>query len=162
MDVVLLILGAILIIIGLIGCMIPIIPGPPLSYAGLILMHLTSAVQFEQKFLLLWAGLVVLVTALDYMTPIWGTKRFGGTKRGTWGATIGLIIGFFIFPPIGIIIGPFAGAFIGEMTQSEDMKKAFRSGLGSLFGFLIGTGLKFVVSGFITYYFFRQLAKIIF
>ena len=162
MDVLLLIPGVILILIGLIGCIVPIIPGPPISYAGLILMHLTSSVQFEQKFLLMWAGFAVLVTALDFMTPIWGTKRFGGTKRGTWGASIGLILGLVFFPPLGIIIGPFAGAFIGEMTHSEDTKKAFRSGLGSLLGFLIGTGLKFVVSGFISYYFFRELMKMVF
>ncbi len=162
MDVLLLIPGFILILIGLIGCIIPIIPGPPISYAGLLMMHLTKAVHYEQKFLLLWAGLVIGVTILDYFTPIWGTKKFGGTKRGTWGATLGLLIGLVFFPPIGIIIGPFAGAVIGELTHSEDMKKALRSGMGSLLGFLLGTGLKFAVSGFITYYFFRDLLKIVF
>jgi uncharacterized protein YqgC (DUF456 family) len=162
MDVLLLILGFILILIGLIGCIIPIIPGPPISYAGLLMMHLTKAVHYEQKFLLLWAGLVIGVTILDYFTPIWGTKKFGGTKRGTWGATLGLLIGLVFFPPVGIIIGPFAGAVIGELTHSEDMKKALRSGMGSLLGFLLGTGLKFAVSGFITYFFFRDLFKIVF
>jgi uncharacterized protein YqgC (DUF456 family) len=162
MDVLLLIPGFLLIIIGLVGCIVPIIPGPPLSYLGLLLMHFTSSVQFSQKFLLLWAALVVGVTLIDYFTPIWGTRKFGGTRRGTWGATIGLLLGLVFFPPLGIIIGPFAGAVIGELTQSEDMKKAIRSGMGSLLGFMIGTGLKFVVSGFITYYFFRELFSIIF
>lgn len=161
MDALLLIPGFLLILIGLAGCIIPVIPGPPLSYAGLLLMHLTSAVQFEQRFMLIWAGLALGVTLLDYFTPIWGTKKFGGTKRGTWGATIGLLFGLVFFPPLGIIIGPFAGAVIGEMTQTEDLKKAVRSGMGSLMGFLIGTGLKFVISGFITYYFFRELFRII-
>jgi uncharacterized protein YqgC (DUF456 family) len=162
MDLLLIIPGVILILIGLVGCIIPIIPGPPISYAGLILLHLTSSVQFEQKFLLIWAGLVLGVTALDFMTPIWGTKKFGGTKRGTWGATIGLVLGLFFFPPLGIIIGPFVGAVVGELTHSEDMNKAIKSGLGSLLGFLIGTGLKFAVSGFITYHFFSELRKTIF
>lgn len=162
MDFLLIVPGVILILIGLIGCIVPIIPGPPISYAGLILLHLTSAVHFEQKFLMVWAGLVVAVTALDYLTPIWGTKKFGGTKRGTWGATIGLLLGLVFFPPIGIILGPFVGAVVGELTHSEDINKAFRSGLGSLVGFLLGTGLKFVVSGFITYHFFKQLWIIIF
>lgn len=162
MDLLLIIPGILLILIGLAGCIIPIIPGPPLSYAGLILLHLTSSVNFSENFLLTWAGLVVLVTALDYLTPIWGTKKFGGTRRGTWGATIGLILGLFFFPPLGIIIGPFIGAVVGELTQSEDMRKALRSGFGSLLGFLIGTGLKFAVSGVITYHFFNELRKVVF
>ena len=162
MDALLLIPGFILIFVGLIGCIIPIIPGPPISYAGLLLMHFTKAVQYEQKFLLIWAGLVIAVTIIDFYSPILGTKKFGGTKRGTWGATIGLLLGLVFFPPIGIIIGPFAGALLGELTHSEDMKKAIRSGLGSLLGFLIGTGLKFAVSGFITYFYFRDLFKIVF
>ena len=155
MDIFLTILGAFFILIGLIGCIIPIIPGPPLSYAGIIFLQLTEKVQFQQKFLITWAIIVVAVTIIDYMTPIWGTKKFGGTRRGTWGATIGLFAGLFFFPPIGIILGPFIGAAIGELTHSEDFNKALRSGLGSLLGFLIGTGLKFVVSGFLLYHFFK-------
>ncbi len=155
MDIILIILGSLLILIGLAGCVVPIIPGPPLSYGGIILLHLTEKVQFEEKFLVTWGIIVAAVTIIDYMTPIWGTKKFGGTRRGTWGATIGLFIGLFFFPPLGIIIGPFAGAVIGELTHSEDMNKAIRSGLGSLLGFLIGTGLKFVVSGFLLFYFFK-------
>ncbi len=155
MDIFLIILGAFLILIGLAGCIVPIIPGPPLSYGGIILLHLTEKVQFEQRFLLIWGLVVAGVTILDYMTPIWGTKKFGGTRRGTWGATIGLIIGLFFFPPIGIILGPFVGAVVGELTQTEDMNKAVRSGLGSLLGFLIGTGLKFMVSGFLLFHFFK-------
>jgi len=162
MDILLIIPGILLILIGLVGCIVPIIPGPPISYAGLILLHLTSAVQFEQKFLMIWAGLVIAVTAVDYLTPIWGTKKFGGTRRGTWGATIGLILGLLFFPPLGIILGPFVGAVVGELTHSEDMNKALRSGFGSLLGFLLGTGLKFVVSGFITYHFFNELRRTIF
>ena len=154
--------GFLLILVGLLGCIVPIIPGPPLSYVGLLLMHFTSSVQFSEKFLLTWAALVIVVTLIDYFTPIWGTKKFGGTRRGTWGATIGLLLGLIFFPPLGIIIGPFAGAVIGELTRSEDLKKAIRSGMGSLLGFLIGTGLKFVVSGFITYYFFKELFTTVF
>ncbi|MBT3748165.1 MAG: DUF456 domain-containing protein [Bacteroidetes bacterium] len=155
MDILLIILGIILILIGLAGCIVPIVPGPPISYGGIILLHLTEKDHFDQKFLITWAIIVTAVTVIDFMTPIWGTKKFGGTRRGTWGATIGLLLGLFFFPPIGIILGPFVGAVVGELTHSEDMKKAVRSGLGSLLGFLIGTGLKFVVSGFLLYHFFK-------
>ncbi len=156
MDIILIIAGAFFILIGLAGCIVPIIPGPPLSYFGILLLHWTEKVQFDHKFLVTWALLAAGVTLIDVMVPIWGTKKFGGTKRGTWGATIGLILGLFFFPPIGIIIGPFAGAVIGELTHSEDFNKALKSGLGSLLGFLLGTGLKFAVSGFITYYFIKE------
>lgn len=156
MDILLIILGGFFILIGLAGCIVPIVPGPPLSYFGILLLHWTEKVQFDHKFLTTWALLVVGVTLLDFLVPIWGTKKFGGTKRGTWGATIGLILGLFLFPPIGIILGPFIGAVAGELTHSEDLKKAIRSGLGSLLGFLLGTGLKFTVSGFLIYFFIKE------
>lgn len=156
MDILLIILGGFFILIGLAGCIVPIVPGPPLSYFGILLLHWTKKVQFDHKFLTTWALLVVGVTLLDFLVPIWGTKKFGGTKRGTWGATIGLILGLFLFPPIGIILGPFIGAVAGELTHSEDLKKAIRSGLGSLLGFLLGTGLKFTVSGFLIYFFIKE------
>ena len=157
MDALLLIPGFILILVGLVGCIIPIIPGPPISYAGLLLMHFTKAIQYEQKFLLIWAGLVIAVTLLDFYTPIWGTKKFGGTKRGTWGATIGLLLGLVFFPPIGIIVGPFLGAVAGELTAGKDSNAALRSGFGSFLGFLTGTLLKLIASGMMTWYFAKEL-----
>ena len=156
MDIFLIILGAFFILIGLAGCIVPIVPGPPLSYFGILLLHWTEKVQFDQKFLITWALLVAGVTLIDFMVPIWGTKKFGGTKRGTWGATIGLIVGLF-FGPVGIILGPFVGAVVGEMTQSDDFNKALKSGLGSLIGFLIGTGLQFIVCGFLVFHFFEAV-----
>lgn len=157
MDIVLIILAGLFILIGLIGCILPIIPGPPLSYFGILILHWTARIHFEGKFLITWAIIVAIVTLIDYYTPIWGTKKFGGTKRGTWGATIGLLLGLFFFPPIGIILGPFIGAIVGEMTQNDDFNKALKSGLGSLLGFLIGTGLKFMVSGFLLYHYVKEV-----
>jgi uncharacterized protein YqgC (DUF456 family) len=156
MDIILIILSGFFILIGLAGCIVPIVPGPPLSYLGIFFLHWTERYQFDQKFLLTWGLLVAGVTVIDYLTPIIGTKKFGGTRRGTWGATLGLIVGLF-FGPVGIILGPFVGAVVGEMTQSDDFNKALKSGLGSLIGFLIGTGLKFIVSGFLVFYFFRTI-----
>jgi uncharacterized protein len=121
------------------------------------LLHFTrwGGVDFD---LLLWLAIAATAaTALDYILPIWATKKFGGSKRGVWGATIGLIVGIFFFPPLGIIIGPFAGAYIGEITETKNNGKAIKSALGSFAGFLLGTGLKFVVSGLITYYFVVEL-----
>ena len=156
MDFLLISIGTLLILLGLIGCIVPILPGPPLSFGGLIIIHFTRWGNINGD-LLLWLGIAAaLATALDYILPIWATKKFGGSKRGVWGATIGSLIGLFFFPPFGIIVGPFLGAFIGEITSEND-KNALKSALGSFVGFLFGTGIKFAVSGVITYYFFIEL-----
>lgn len=157
MDYALIVIASILIILGIVGCILPVLPGPPLSFGGLLILHYTrwGAISGE---LLLWLAIAAaLATILDYVLPVWATKKFGGTKRGVWGATIGLIVGMFFFPPIGIIIGPFIGAFLGEISSNQKHDKALRSALGSFIGFLLGTGLKFAVSGVITYYYVMEL-----
>lgn len=157
MDYILIALGVIFIISGILGCVLPIIPGPPLSYVGLLLLHFTERYQFSSKFLIIWAIITVVVYALDYIIPAWGTKKFGGSKRGVWGSIIGLVIGLFFFPPFGIIIGPFLGAVIGELTAGKEHKDALKSGFGSFLGFLAGTLLKLITSGMMTWYFFKEM-----
>lgn len=150
-------LGIILLTIGFIGCIIPALPGPPISYGGLLLLHFTSRYQFESNFLLMWAFIVIAVTIADNFIPVYGTKKLGGSKRGVWGSTIGLILGLFFFPPIGLIIGPFIGAVVGELSAGKDNATALKSGLGSLLGFLTGTVLKLAVSGIITWHFITTI-----
>ena len=157
MDILLIVLGAIFIISGVLGCVLPIIPGPPLSYIGLLLLHFTERYQFSSKFLIIWAIITVVVYALDYLIPAWGTKKFGGSKRGVWGSIIGLVIGLFFFPPFGIIIGPFLGAVIGELTAGKDSGAALKSGFGSFMGFLAGTLLKLITSGLMTWNFVKEM-----
>ena len=152
-DVILIILGSICVFVGIIGCFLPIIPGPPISYFALLLVHWTEKAQLGSTTLLIWAVVTLAVTALDYVVPIWGTKKFGGTKRGAWGSTLGLVVGFF-FAPFGIILGPLIGAFLGEMTASPDTQKAMRSAFGSFLGFLAGTLFKIIASGWMGYLFF--------
>ncbi|MBW6492753.1 MAG: DUF456 domain-containing protein [Lentimicrobium sp.] len=150
-------LGVILTIAGIVGCIIPLIPGPPLSYAALLIAHFTLNEPFTQKFLIVWLALTVAVTLLDYYVPIWGTQKFGGSKSGIWGSTIGLIIGLFFFPPFGMILGPFIGAIAGELLSGKDMQNAFRSGLGSFMGFIAGTVMKLAVSIIMGFYFFKAI-----
>lgn len=157
MDYVLITFGVIFIISGIVGCVLPIIPGPPLSYVGLLLLHFTEKFQFSTKFLIIWAVITAVVYALDFIIPAWGTKKFGGTKRGIWGSIIGLLIGMFLFPPFGLIIGAFAGAVIGELSGGKDSGEALKSGFGSFMGFLAGTLLKLITSGMMTWYFFKEL-----
>ena len=157
MDYILIGLGIILMITGLFGCVLPLLPGPPLNYAGLLLLHFTTGFQFSTRFLVIWSIVTIVVYALDYVIPVWGTKKFGGSKRGVWGSMIGLIAGMFFFPPFGIIIGPFVGAVIGELTAGKDSKAALKSGFGSFVGFLTGTILKLIASGMMTWYFAKEL-----
>jgi hypothetical protein len=157
MDYILIGLGIIFMITGIFGCILPLLPGPPLNYIGLLLLHFTAGYQFSNRFLVIWGIVTVVVYALDYVIPVWGTKKFGGSKRGVWGSMIGLIAGMFFFPPFGIIIGPFAGAVIGELTAGKDSKAALKSGFGSFVGFLTGTILKLIASGIMTWYFAKEL-----
>lgn len=154
-DYLLLISGILIMILGIIGCLVPVLPGPPFSFIGIILLHLSRFGQFEASTLMILGAIAVVVTILDYIVPIWGTKKFGGTKYGIRGATVGLIIGLFL-GPAGIIIGPFAGAFIGEMIFKDDIRYALKAGFGSLVGFLAGIGLKLVASFIMTFYFVKE------
>lgn len=144
MDVFWLVLGVILMLVGLAGCILPFLPGPPLCYVGLLVQQFQSTPPYTTKFLLIWAGITLLVTGLDYVIPIYGTKRFGGTKYGMWGCVIGLIGGLWL-GPVGLILGPFAGAFIGELIGNAKSEHALRAAIGSFVGFLFGTLMKLIV-----------------
>jgi len=156
MDNFLIILGFVCLAGGFIGSVALFLPGPPLAYCGLILLQLTHLHPFSSTFLITWAIIVLIVLMLDYYIPIWGTKRFGGTKGGTRGATAGLLLGVFL-SPIGILIGPFIGAFVGELLTGQDARIALRSAFGSFAGFLAGTFVRLVVCGVMTFYFVKGL-----
>lgn len=128
MDILLIILGILCLLTGLAGCFLPVLPGPPVSYAGLLLLHFTDKIHFSTTHLILWALLVIIVQVLDYVTPMLGTKYSGGGKWGNWGCVIGTIAGLFVFPPWGVLIGPFAGAVIGELLGERSLVEAFKAG----------------------------------
>lgn len=157
LDIILIVSGIICILAGIAGCLIPAIPGVPLNYAGIILLHFTSKVQFNTDFLLIWALVVVVVQILDYYVPIWGTKKFGGGKKGAWGSALGVIAGMFIFPPWGIIIFPFVGAVLGELFDNKESSVAIKAGFGAFLGFVAGTLMKLVVALILSFYFFKEL-----
>lgn len=156
MDYLLLSLAIILMLLGIAGCLVPVLPGPPLSYAGLVILHLTKFADVSGRLFLILGIVAAAVTILDYIVPIWGTRHFGGSKYGARGATVGLIIGLFL-GPIGIITGPFIGAVVGELIFRDDLKYALKAGFGSLLGFLTGVGLKLAASLLITFYFVKAL-----
>lgn len=154
-DYVLLIAGILLMIIGIIGCLVPVLPGPPFSFLGIIFLHLSKFGHFTNIALITMGGIALVATILDYVVPVWGTKKFGGSKYGIRGATIGLVIGLFL-GPLGLIIGPLLGAFAGELIFKDDINYALKAGFGSLLGFLTGIGLKLAASFIMTFYFFKE------
>lgn len=146
MDYLLLILGFVCMIIGLLGSFLPILPGPPISWVGLLLLYFTEAIEMNYWVLGITLLVAVMVAILDYVIPAKGTKRFGGSSYGIWGTNIGLIVGIFAPIPLGFIIGPFVGAFVGELIyNSKDHKRALKAATGSFIGFLASTFMKFMV-----------------
>lgn len=158
MTIIAVILGLICILVGLLGCVIPGLPGPPLSYVGILLLHITDCYDYSTPLLLILLGLVVVVTALDYLIPMWGSKYLGASKWGSRGSLIGTILGFF-FLPWGLIIGPFLGAFIGEKMGKKDTGQAVKSGIGSVLGFLCGTVMKCALCGYMTWIFMEKILE---
>ena len=146
MDIFIICLVAFILILGIIGCFVPIIPGPPISYGALLVFHFFSSYNIDENTLWIWALIVIAVTVFDLWIQIYGVKKFGGTKKAVNGSIIGLIIGIFLFPPFGIIIGPFFGAFIGAKMDNPDVNKALKIALGAFAGFILGTLVKLSVS----------------
>ena len=152
MDWIWIILGIICILVGILGAVVPALPGPPLSFIALVLLQFTDKKPYSEDFLIIMGVIMVVISVLDYVIPIYGTKKFGGSKQGIWGSTIGLIVGIFILPAIGIVIGPFGllgivigpflGAYIGEKMSGKDHENAIRAAFGSFIGFLTGTVMK--------------------
>ena len=142
MEYILLILGLTLIILGIVGSVLPALPGPPISWIGLLLIYLIPAININYWVLGITLVLTILIAVLDYVLPSKGAKHFGGTTYGIWGTNIGLVIGLF-FPPLGFAIGPFLGAFSGELIyNSKNPKGAFKAAVGSFLGLLASTFMK--------------------
>jgi hypothetical protein len=160
-DILLITLGALLLLVGLLGCILPVIPGPPLSFLALLILEATDLVDFDNQ--LLWTLFLItaVVTVIDYFFPVWFVKKAGGSKKAVIGATLGLVIGLFVFPPIGIILGPFVGAFVGELLNSDNTTTALKGALAAFVGFLFGTLLKIILSGYITWLFVMKIWALI-
>lgn len=146
MEYVLLFAGLICMITGIIGSFLPVLPGPPISWLGLLLLYLAPNMTINYWILGITFIVALGIAILDYIIPAKGTKRFGGSKYGIWGTNIGLIIGLIAPIPFGFLIGPFVGALIGELLfDKKDHNRALKAATGSLIGFLASTFMKFVV-----------------
>lgn len=147
MDVLLLIAAIVLGVVGIVGCIVPVIPGVLLSYAGLLCAYGCSTSAITSSTLWIWAFLSIAVSVIDYLLPGYLTRLFGGSRASVIGATAGVFAGFILFPPAGIVVCPFLGAVIGELLHdSQDKGRALRAGFGSFLAFIAGTGIKLIAS----------------
>ena len=156
MDIFLLIVACLLMVGGVIASFFSL-PSVVVNYLGLVALHYTSYAHFSKKFLAFWGIVALASTLIDNLIPIYTTKRFGGTKRGMWGSFIGIVVGAFVFPPFGMVVGAFLGAMVGELTGGANNAVAIKSGMGALVGFLVGFVAKLMISLIMCYYFVLAL-----
>lgn len=156
----LVVVGVLLIVAGLAGCVLPVLPGPPLSALGLLAIwggrgfdaHTFGWITFA-----VLAFAAAAVTALDFVVPAWGAKRYGASRAGVWGSVAGMLVGMIWFPPFGMLIGAFAGALVGEVLAGREGAAATKAAWGVFVGTMFGIVLKLACSGVITWYFFAEL-----
>ena len=146
MDIFLLILGLILCLLGIVGSFSPIIPGPITSWFGLLVIHFSKLIPFDNQFLIITFLIAALIFALDFIIPILGLKKLGGSKKGLIGSTIGLLLGLFLAGPVGLLIGSFFGAISGEYVNNNSIKKSIKPAMGTFIGMAVGTTIKFLTS----------------
>lgn len=152
------ILAILLGIVGIIGSVAPALPGPPLGWLGMLILYIwggganSAGEPMSTQFLLIWLGIVILVSVLDYIVPAYFTKVTGGSKYGSWGAIAGLFVGL-IVPPVGMILGSLIGAFVAELLFAKtDTITSLKSAFGAFLGFLFGTGLKLICCAVMLFY----------
>ena len=159
-EFVLILLGIICTVVGIIGCIFPTIPGPPLSYAALILLQLAKEEPvFSKSFLVRFAVFTIIVSLIDYFLPLLGAKLYGTTKYGIWGAIIGMIAGIIFFPPFGMILGIFIGAIVGELIAGKENSMALKAGMVTFIGSITAVFIKLSLSLVMAFYFFTFIFK---
>ena len=158
MTVLLIILGLLLALAGVFGCIFPVIPGPPLGYLALIILSWAKDWEpFSSTFLIIMAGLTILVSISDYLIPAISAKRYGASRLSLWVSIAGMVIGLFLFPPWGMVIGAFLGAFAGELLAGRRGKSALRVSCGVFVGNMLSTGLKLALSGVMVFLYISEM-----
>ena len=143
MDTIYIIIAFIFAMVGIIGSVVPVLPGPPLSFVALLLLYFCNSGEVSVALLVVMGVLMAIITIFDYVAPAWMTKLKDGSKSASNGALLGLVIGLFM-GPWGVIVGPFLGAFIGELMASSSKDKAFNVALMSFYAFLLTSGVKLI------------------
>jgi len=177
MEIILVVLAFLFLLAGLLGSVVPVIPGPPLGFVGLLLLQWSGRGEFTLAFLLVWAGIAVAVTVMDNVLPAWMTKRFGGSRMAVVGSVIGLVVGMVFFAPVGLLVGPFLGALAGELLNNRILSgrsavdgtkfdaharavrnvKALKVAFGAFLAFIVGTGAKLIAGSIMIFYAVRAV-----
>lgn len=160
METLLIIIAIVCGIVGLAGSILPALPGAPLSFAGLIALLFCQGADISSTALWISGIFLAIVSILDYIAPIWLTNVSGGSKQATRGSVAGMIAGLFFFPPWGLIIGPFIGAFVGELMAHATTSKALKVAMMSFMGFLLTTGMKIIYSGVLLFMIIKESIEI--
>ena len=136
-------LAVIFAVTGLLGAVLPVLPGPPIAFLSLLMLLLCDGNDISTTALVVTGVLALVITIVDYIAPVWFAKKTGGSKYGTWGATIGLVAGLFL-GPLGVFVGPFIGAYIAERMPNTPSEKAFGVAFMTFAAFMLTTGIKLV------------------
>lgn len=140
METALYVLAGSLWLLGVVGCVVPVVPGPPVAYAGFLCLMWTPKAPGWPSVAALGA-VVAVVTVLDFLASAWGARKFKCSKWGAWGGVVGACVGVFFFP-LGLLAGPFAGALVGELLAGRNLTDGVHSGFGAVLGFLGGVFAK--------------------
>ncbi|MFW6149874.1 MAG: DUF456 domain-containing protein [Atribacterota bacterium] len=154
----LIIIGVILNIIGIIGVILPALPGIVLNYIALILLYIAKGeAEFSLRILIVFGIITLLVTLLDYILPLLGARKYGASRIGILGSVIGMLVGIIFFPPFGIIFGLLIGAFLGELIAGKEQSQALRAGFATFLGSLTSMVVQLLLAIVMTFYFLSQL-----
>lgn len=159
MEITLLILAILVAFTGVLGCILPVLPGPPMTYIGFFLLHWSGYAEFSVFEYIVWGLIAIIITVIDFILAPYMTKQFGGSNAGGWGSLIGLVIAMFCFGPFGVLIGPFVGALVAELLISKKkIGDALLAAVGSFLSFFVGSSFKMIVCfGMIIYALLRAL-----
>ena len=158
MEEIIYLLSLLMMIVGLIGSFVPVIPGPLISFLGIVLTYSFTALPIGGNMMWILGAIMAIAMAGDYILQIVGVKKLGGGKKAIRGTLIGTLLGMFI-PPIGILLGALIGAFIGAKMEQGSNRQSLKIALGAFVGFLLGTGIKLIYSVYVLYYFTELLLR---
>lgn len=145
MSILLISLGFICCIAGIVGSLLPVMPGLPVSWIGIVLLYFVPEVELSSSLLWITLGITIIIFILDYLIPLFGINRYGGSKYGLYGAGAGLVVGLLTPIPFDFLIFSFLGAYLGEVIFSKkESSKALRAAFGSFIGFLTSTFIEFM------------------
>jgi hypothetical protein len=154
----LIITGLIIAIVAVVGSLLPVIPGPPLGFAALLILSFAKDWEpFSTEFLIIAGATALVLAVLDNVLPAEGARRYGASKSGIIGSIVGVFAGFMIMPPLGIVVGALVGAVAGELAANKSGHDALRAGWGVFIGFMVGTAIRVAYTLGVLFFYIKAL-----